>query len=239
MYQIPSGTFNSKPAAGAYKGRWLFAGRGGDNAVWMNLSSTQTTSVPSGYTGWQSHGGVFNFGPAIAVRPDQTDFKVFGVGTNNKLWQTTCSGTPPSCNGWSEVPSNITFNSEPAAVYTSSSTLFLAARSTDNDYHVATFTGSSWSSFRKLNGGTFTSAPTLAGWGPTHVEIYGLGPRSSTTREARIRRAVHENGWGPWLALSGNYEHAPAAYAPRDGTVNVIARGYSIDRRFYRTFSPR
>jgi hypothetical protein len=237
---IPNGTFTSEPAVGAYKNRWIFAGRGGDNAMYLNVSSTQTNGVPSGYSGWAYHAGTFASGPAIAVKPDQTDFKVFGLGGNGKIWHTTCSGNPPACNGWSEVPSSVTFNSEPGAVYTSSSLLFLAARGTDNDYYVARYNGSSWTSFSKLNGGSFSTGPTLVGWAPSHVEIYGLGGRSSTTREAKLRRAVYENTWGPFLTLSsGNFEYAPDAVAPADGSVRIIARGYDTNRAFHSVFYPR
>jgi len=239
---IPNGTFTSEPAVGAYKNRWIFAGRGaGDHAMWLNVSSTQTSSVPSGYSGWAYQGGSFASGPAIAVKPDQTDFKIFGLGLNGKIWHTTCSGNPPACNGWNEVPSSVTFNSEPGAVYTSSSLLFLAARGTDNDYHVTSYNGSTWASWRKLNGGSFGTGPTLAGWAPSHVEIYGLTPRSSITREGgRLRRAVYENTWGAWLTFaSSSFEYAPDAVAPLDGSVRIIARGYDTNRAFHSVFYPR
>lgn len=130
-------------------------GRGTDNALWWTHQTT------SGWTGWQSLGGVLTSKPGAAASEfgDHGKLVVFARGTDSEIWSTSL-GTG-SGNAWKALAGLLLPGTGPTAAYDDNGHLILAAVGTDKAVYLwADFAGFGFA-FGDIGGQT-TSDPGLA-----------------------------------------------------------------------------
>lgn len=124
------------------------------------------------------------------------------------------------------------YDDNPAAASRGSNDLWVFARRTsDGAILESHFTSSGWTPFASL-GGTFTSGPAAAGYGP-YVEVFARG-----TDGAIWQNQLSGDTWSGWTSIGGYSSSAPAAIARR-GTnyLDVMMRG-GDNGIWLRTFVP-
>src|SRR6266511_1630162 len=71
--------------------------RGTNDAVWLKWQLTPGSS--GSWSGWYTLGGVIKAAPVVATNADGR-LEVFGVGSDNALWQRRQAQAGPSSGGW-------------------------------------------------------------------------------------------------------------------------------------------
>jgi hypothetical protein len=94
------------------------------------------------------------------------------------------------------------------------------ARGADDTLVHRWFTNGRWSRWESL-GGSLTSAPAVASWGPGRLDVFARGGRG----ELRQRSFVSGRGWLPWRGRGGTLSSSPAATSWAPGRIDVVARG--------------
>lgn len=162
---------------------------------------------------WESLGGQFTSGPAVASWASER-LDVFGRGLDNALYHSLW--TPGSgWTGWESLGGGLT--SDPAAVSWGEGRIDVFVRGNDNGtYHK--FYENGWSGWSSL-GGIFTSGPAAASWAPGRLDVFGRGLDNT------IYHAFYDNGWSGWQSLGGGVSSDPAAVSWGEGRIDVFARG--------------
>jgi len=179
-------------------------------------------------TGWQSLGGEFTSGPAVASwAPNRLD--VFARGTDNALYTSSWTGT--AWNGWSQLAPN-PIDSAPAAVARGPAAqgfglpgpnlIDLFALGTDKQMYTMAWDGSRWSGWNSL-GGEFTSGPAATVWG-NGIHVFGRGTDNALY--------VWSLGMRQWLQVAPQpIDSTPAAVARGNDRIDVFACG--TDKQMY------
>ncbi len=151
----------------AYK--LVVACRGADGALWWISGSVTAGTLPSGFTGWTSLGGLIAMGtsggPAVtAVQPSSgsisfaNELTFFVNGVDGRVWETTAAA---GSAGW-VITGWVCSGHLAAGSFVASGTLTSAFACQGGDHAVwaATTTGTGWDTQRV--GGTVTDGPGIA-----------------------------------------------------------------------------
>lgn len=216
--QIPNGTFNSGPAAGVVNSSVMVVGLGLDNRYWY---ATESSNGFSGYTPIDA--GVFASAPAVGVNTTRNTLVAFGLGTDGYLWYRKYTNGAWAGNGWTKIATK-KFNSAPSAVFTTSDTVYVVARGTDNSYHYTKGTlgaNDSFTSWTSL-GGVYAAAPTIGSWGSSRLDVLGLGT------DGRLYHMSTDNltNWMSGVKLDhGVFADAAAVVGDAVGSLHLAATG--------------
>ncbi len=161
--------------------------RGTDNAVWH-------LGYAWGQWGWQTLGGGFLSGPAIASSGINR-LSVFGVGLNSALYGNSWSGS--AWGGWVHLgtPPGLSLSSDPAAASSNVGRVDVVARAGDNSYWWRSQVGGAWSGWQSLGGG-FVGGPAATSWGPDVLVVFGIGYDG-----ALWNNLWNGSGWSGWVSL--------------------------------------
>jgi len=130
-------------------------GRGTDNALWW------THQTASGWTGWQSLGGILTSKPSAAasLSGDHGKLAVFVRGNGGQIWYRSL-GTS-SWNAWTYLSGELLAGTGPSATYDNNGHLIVAAVGTAKDVYLwAQFAGFGFA-FGDI-GGVTASDPSVA-----------------------------------------------------------------------------
>jgi uncharacterized protein YvpB len=93
------------------------------------------------------------------------------------------------------------------------------AKGQDNAVWFGGWTGSAWSNWTSL-GGPFSSAPSVASWGPGRLDVFAVGPDG-----ALWHRWFDAGQWSGWSSLGGVLTSGPAVAAWSPGRLDIFALG--------------
>jgi hypothetical protein len=160
---------------------------------------------------WQSLGGGFHSGPAVAIASSNpTRPVVFGTGLDDAIWH---AWRDASWSGWHGLGGVLT--SAPAAVV-AGNRLVVAARGADNAIWHRWYEDG-WSDWHSL-GGLATSAPAML-FADGRLSVYYRG------EDGAIWHKWYANGWSDAVSLGGISTSAPAVSLDAGGRGVVFCRG--------------
>jgi hypothetical protein len=223
------GRFRSKPARtfvgtfGRDSVNWAVAGRGMDDAIYVNVCKGFGTCS---LTGWQAlPAGTFVDAPAITFGPQAL------IAFARKSDQSIYMSQNDIANGysvgnwtsWTAVP-NGKFLSSPAAVRTGSGVVYLVARGLDNKMYMSHFVND-WALFTLVGFSpstfTFIGDPAISSWSTDHLDIF-----AQDTGDA-FRVVSYDEGVG----FSGSqklgtktFRSGPAAWSWGVNHIDIVGR---------------
>lgn len=164
-----------------------------------------------------------------AVSWDCNRLDAFGIGGDNAVW-TTYWDKPSDKIDWVSIGGYVI--SPPAVVSTQPRSVDVFVRGGDQAAWVNHFDGTSWSSFKSLDG-WFSGALTATSWGPGHLDVFGLGGGFD---KAAYRKTFDSGSWSSsWEKLGGNWTSDVAAVSWGPGRIDIFAIGtdYNMYRKVY------
>jgi hypothetical protein len=179
---------------------------------------------------WQPVGGTFVRQPvAVSAFPRATGsdlaprVDVFGLGTNNAMYQQTWMGEPSG-----SLPPNWElrdgrFSSSLAATRRLPNFIDVFGLGTDNHMYHKVFDGNTWLPGWSSLGGVFTSPPAAVSSGENRLDVFSLG-----TDNQMYHRTWDGTSWlpvGAWQPLGGAFNSAPVAVSVFKDIVDVFAVG--------------
>lgn len=197
----PSGrTLTSNPAAVSRDGvgmdLFVRASDGSDSPIWHRSHDG------SAWGAWQSLGGGFGSGPAVAAWGAQ-GLIVFAVGLDGMLWNNLFAGGQWS--GWVSLGGpGVALGAAPAAVARADGKIEVFVRGTDGSVWQRSH-DSSWQAWQ-AHGGTFAHGAGVACWHPRRLTVAAV--------DAQKRPCLREwngNTWTAWTTLDGGLASAIAA----------------------------
>lgn len=139
--------------------------------VILNIIRDGTAQPPTGWSPWQSLGGILTTAPAVSSwQANRLD--VFAGGTDNSLYHIWWDGSRWS--SWESLGGVLT--SGPAAVSWGANRIDVFARGTDNALWHLWWDGNRWNGWENL-GGNLTSGPAAVSWGPNRIDVFARGPK--------------------------------------------------------------
>ncbi|MBN1630072.1 MAG: S-layer homology domain-containing protein [Thermoleophilia bacterium] len=223
----------SDPAAVSWGGDRLDVFiRGNDDALW------HTWRDSSGWSPWESLGGILASSPAAAYRdegPGRKWVDVFAVGPDLTIWQREFDGT--SWSGWtSDVARAPALGAgfAPAAATWGGTRIDLVVCAADQGLRRSYLPpGGSWMGWNDL-GGTATSRASVCTWGSWaegRLDVFMRGADGGLWH-----RSVVSSLWTRWENMGvGGIASAPAAVAWGSKRIDVFVRGTddSLLHRWY------
>ena len=188
--------------------------KGADNYLyWKQLNST------TGWTGWQSLGGILTSDPAATSR-NTGGITVFARGSDGAVWYRDYVGG--SWGNWVSIGGQIPVGTGPAVSSWGAGRLDVFARGTDGAvWHKSYDTATSWSSWQSL-GGILTSSPAATSRNTGGITVFARGSDGAVWYRDYVG-----GSWGNWVSIGGQIPvgTGPAVSSWGAGRLDVFARG--------------
>ncbi|KFY66179.1 hypothetical protein V496_02145 [Pseudogymnoascus sp. VKM F-4515 (FW-2607)] len=173
----------------------------------------------SGWTDFESLGGVFIYTPAAVSFPEEK-LHLYGVGSDSALWHKYCN----TAGGWD--PPGISWKnlggicaSPPIAVHFGADSVAAFIIGTDRACWVNTLEGNGEGTWESLGETFIGDSLTVASLGKGRMDVIG-------TRGQLLHTSYSNNKWDPsWMNLGGVWIGKPKAIAPREGRVDIFVKG--------------
>jgi C1A family cysteine protease len=189
--------------------------QGTDNVLWYKHYQSA-----SGWSGWQSLGGVLSASPAAVSRPNGK-IDVFVRGTDGALWTRATTNGGTSWSNWYKIGGQLLSGTGPAAYAWGDTRIGWLVTGTDSKcWHMWKDSAGThgWQSL----GGVLTASPGATSPTSGVIDVYGRGSDS-----ALWQREYANNAWAGWTSLGGQLASGtgPAACSWGAGRLDVFVQG--------------